>query len=159
MTEGNLSLEKQALLFSQSLETSLKAYQRLLDLEKEQAQSIEQADLEGVAAKIDSKNSLLEELKKTDKDLHDQHLLWQQVRDQAPESLRDRLQGQVHSLQQAMTELLEQQKANEENLQKHGEEIHRKLKELNRGRQAQKGYRQRAAGEAYSQSKFYDKNH
>jgi uncharacterized FlaG/YvyC family protein len=58
-----------------------------------------------------------------------------------------------------MTQLLERQKSNEENLQKHGEEINRKLKELNRGKAARQGYRQRAAGEAYSQSKFYDKNH
>ncbi len=159
MNEGNISLETQALRFSRSLESSLKAYQRLLELEKEQSSSIEAADIEAVATKIESKNSLLAELKQTDKELHDQHLLWQQVRDQAPDPLRERLQNQVNTLQEAMTQLLDQQKSNEKSLQKHGEEINRRLKELNRGKEVQKGYRQRAAGEAYSQSKFYDKNH
>ena len=159
MKEGKVSLEKQALLFSKSLESSLKAYQQLLQLEKDQSESIAVSDFEAVAAKIESKNSLLEGLKKIDRDLHDQHLLWQQVRDEAPEPLRERLREQVENLQQAMTELLDQQKLNEENLQKHGDEIHRKLKEINRGKKVNRGYRQRAAGQAYGQSKFYDQNH
>lgn len=159
MNEGTVSLEKQALLFSQSLEASLNAYRRLLDLEEAQAASIAEADIEGVAAKIDSKNSLLEDLKKSDKELHDQHLLWQQVRDQAPDPLRKRLQDQVNALQQAMTTLLDRQRANEESLKKHGEAIHLKLRELQRGKAARRIYQQSSPESGGRPSKFYDQSH
>ncbi|MCA9434635.1 MAG: hypothetical protein KC978_02545, partial [Candidatus Omnitrophica bacterium] len=136
-----------------------KAYRRLLEIENEQAASIGESNIEAVAAKIDSKNTLLQDLQKIDKDLHEQHLLWQQVREQAPPELRERLQSQVSALQEAMTQLLELQKTNEEELKKHGDEINRKLKEINRGKSAHKGYQQKAATDAYQKSKFYDQKH
>ena len=114
MDDSKPSLEEQALALSSCIAESHRAYQELLRLEKEQGELIASEDIEGVAGRIAEKNRLLDAIRVQDERLHQHHIAWQSVRNQAPPALRERLQGQVGELQALMTELLEAQTSNEE---------------------------------------------
>lgn len=158
MDEGKSALEEYALELSQRLAASKEGYSRLLNLEQDQQLLIRAEDFDGVAAKIAEKQNLLEDIQKIDHALHHSLSSWQQVRDDAPSILREHLQVQVDSLQSVMTDLLNLQKSNEEVIRSHSEAINSRLREIQKGRTAQQGYQRRAAQDAYSQAKFYDKN-
>ncbi len=147
------SLEECALILSQRLAESHGLYMRLLTIEREQEVLIDQGQIEETAARIDEKQALLSHIQLSD----ESNKVWQEVRNQAPDSLRGRLQGQVDDLQNAISQILELQKKNEEKLRQHGEEISSKLQEIRMKRSANRGYQQRAAQDAYGRSKFYDK--
>lgn len=157
MVDSKPSLEEQALALSTCIADSHRAYQGLMQLEKEQGELIASEDLEGAAAKIAEKNRLLATIRAHDERLHQQHIAWQAVRDEAPTALRERLQAQVGELQSLMTELLEIQTSNEESLKMHGDSINAKLLDLQKKKAANKGYQQQRAGDAYNKTKFYDK--
>jgi hypothetical protein len=156
MDDSKPPLEERALALSTCIAESHRAYQGLLELEKEQGCLIASEDLEGAAAKIAEKNHLLATIRACDERLHHQHIAWQSVRDEAPAALRERLQQQVNGLQALMTELLEAQTRNEENLKDHGEAINSKLMDLQKKKAATRGYQQQRAGDAYNKTKFYD---
>lgn len=147
-----------ALSLSQSLSKSLESYSLLLSLEKEQQTLIENGDLEGAANRIAQKQDLLVAIQNADQNLQEEYKAWQEVRSSAPENLRDRLQEQVDSLQQVISEILAIQKSNEANLHQHAEEIGQKLKDIQQRRTAHRGYQQRAAQDAYGKSRYYDNN-
>lgn len=157
MPEMEEPLESRALQLSRCIEESRRAYSALLEIEREQRQLIDQQELLKTAEKIDEKRSLLEEIEIRGKELQAQHEAWQAVRHKAPESLRQHLQEQVQQLQSVISELLNLQKENEEKLNQHGEEIHRKLVEIQKKKSVNFEYQRRRAGDAYGKSGFYDK--
>lgn len=157
MNEGNIALAERAGTLSACLAESKSAYSVLLDLEKQQQTLIEAESIEGVADKIAEKQAMLSQIQTADKRLHHGLASWQEVKDQAPDALRERLQSQVDLLQSVMSELLDVQRHNEESLKKHGEEISQKLREIQKNKTAHRGYQHRAAEDAYGKSKFYDK--
>lgn len=156
MDEGKDRLQKTATLFSVSLAESRDAYNALLDLEKEQQTLIENVDFDGAARKISEKHSLLDTIEKRVADLQIVHEQWQSERDLAPESLRDYLQIQVEALREVISAIIGIQKSNEEKLKEHGEEINRKLRDLQREKNVHRNYRRQVANHAYDRSKFYD---
>lgn len=158
MNEERISLEQRALRLSESLAECLAAYDSLLELEREQSGLIDAGDIEGAAGKISEKNELVAKIQVSDSRLREESEAWQPVRDCAPANLRERLQGQLDSLQASMAELMELQGANEEKLRRFGKEISGKLVEIRKKKAAHRGYQQRRAGDAYQKSKFYDKN-
>ncbi len=158
MTEENESLEVRAEKLSRSLDESREGYCALLELEREQRVLIDSADLEGVAERISRKQTLLESLQCIDERLHRDHRAWQEVRESAPAELREGLQGQVDHLRAVMAQILELQQNNEQNLRLHGEQLSEKLREIQQRKSAHRGYQQRAAKDAYTRSKFYDRS-
>lgn len=158
MEDRGSAIQERAFALSARLAESRDAYAALLALEQEQNRLIEESDLDGAAAKIEEKNSLLSQIQEKDQLLHAENEGWQPYREEAPSALRDRLREQVESLGALMTKLLQIQSENEEKLTAHGDVISAKLVELQKKKSAHKGYQQRLAGDAYQQAKFYDKN-
>ena len=156
MNREGTDLEERALRFSRSLEAARRSYASLFDLERGQAELIEAGDVEGAAEKIDLKKAVLVEIDSADRGLREESGAWAEVRDRAPDPLRERLQKQVEALQGLIRDLLLIQQSNEKKLVEFGEGVGKKLRDLQKERVAHREYQNRLARDAYRRSKFYD---